>query len=47
MNWPLLGYVKMEAAGELFVRRYMTGTRLPHLLQKLGVQRRSNLADAF
>jgi len=23
-----LGYVKMEAAAELFVRRYMTGTRL-------------------
>jgi hypothetical protein len=23
-----LGYVKMEAAAEVFVRRYMTGTRL-------------------
>jgi|HubBroStandDraft_3_1064219.scaffolds.fasta_scaffold844309_2 hypothetical protein len=28
MNRSLLGYVKMEAAAELFVRRYMTGTRL-------------------
>jgi hypothetical protein len=23
-----VGYVKMEAAAEVFVRRYMTGTRL-------------------